>query len=84
MTISIKEYAAKLTQLAEKYPNAVLVCAADDEGNGYRTQHYLPEEGHFDPENQEWVSLSNFVKLQKEYGEEDYPNEKGIVNAVIL
>ena len=45
--MKLKEYAKKLSKLAEKYPNAIVVYGYDDEGNGYQEVNFIPTAGSY-------------------------------------
>lgn len=45
--MKLKEYAAKLTELAKKYPNAKVIYAADDEGNDFKEVNFEPSLGNY-------------------------------------
>lgn len=45
--MKLKEYAAKLTELAKEYPNAKVVYTIDDEGNDFREVNFTPSPGNF-------------------------------------
>ncbi len=45
--MTLKSYAAKLAKLAEIYPNAKVIYAADDEGNYFREVNFEPSFGNF-------------------------------------
>jgi hypothetical protein len=54
--MNIKDYAIYINNLAEKYPEATMVFARDEEGNGYGHVHYAPAAGLFDGD--EWYPLT--------------------------
>lgn len=45
--MKLKNYAAALAILAEKYPNADVIHSSDDEGNFFKRVVYEPTEGNF-------------------------------------
>lgn len=45
--MKLKQYAAELNKLVEKYPNAKVVCSADDEGNSYGEVVFAPQLCYF-------------------------------------
>ena len=45
--MKLKEYANYIAELAEKYPNAKVVSAIDEEGNGFNEVVYSPSAGTF-------------------------------------
>lgn len=45
--MTLKEYAAKLTELAEKHPDLEVIYAKDDEGNDFRPVHFGPTLGNY-------------------------------------
>jgi hypothetical protein len=45
--MELKVYALLIAELAEKYPDAKVVYATDDEGNGYGEVHFGPTVGTF-------------------------------------
>ena len=46
--MKMKEYAEKISKLAEKYPDVVVVYSRDEEGNGYKEVFYNPTAGQFE------------------------------------
>jgi hypothetical protein len=45
--MTLKTYIAGLQEIAEKHPGAIVVYAADDEGNSYSPVHYTGTVGNF-------------------------------------
>jgi hypothetical protein len=65
--MTLKMYIKQLQKLAKKYPDAVLICASDDEGNSFHTVYNGPTEMYFDENNGEaygkeetWCDDENF------------------------
>ena len=46
--MNLKQYAKKLNELAEKYPNAKVIYSIDEEGNGYNEVIYTPSACKFE------------------------------------
>lgn len=74
--MKLKAYAKLVDALAKKYPNAEVVYARDEEGNGFDTVGFTPGEGHF--KDGEFVASELFAEHLAEYG------EKLKVNAVCI
>lgn len=53
--MTLKEYAEEIKALAEKHPNAIVVYARDDEGNGFDTLSYGPSAGMWDSDDNSFV-----------------------------
>lgn len=70
--MKIKSYIKKLQKLAERYPNAVLVAASDDEGNSFN-------EVNFGPTYFLWDSADNQV-----YYVDDEDKPEKLVDAIVL
>lgn len=45
--MTLKEYAKTIQKLAEEYPDALVVCASDDEGNSFQKVSYGGTVGFF-------------------------------------
>lgn len=70
--MKIESYIKKLQKLAQKYPNAVLVTASDDEGNSF-------SEVNFGPSYYLWDK----VECQVYYADDEDKPEK-LVDAIVL
>jgi len=46
--MKLKDYSAAIVALAEKYPDALVVYSADDEGNAFGPVHFPPAVGLYD------------------------------------
>jgi hypothetical protein len=57
-TMTMKQYAAKVMTMALKHPDALVVCAGDDEGNSFHPVMYVPTLGTWNEQRKtfEWVS----------------------------
>jgi len=51
--MKIKDYIKLLQQVAKQNPNAIVICAADEEGNSYSQVVYKPSIFYYSKENQE-------------------------------
>ncbi len=45
--MKLKEYIKGLKKIAEKYPDADVIYASDEEGNNFSTVGFIPSVGHF-------------------------------------
>lgn len=45
--MKLKDYAARIAELAKKYPNVEVVYSSDDEGNSFQKVNFLPDAGRF-------------------------------------
>lgn len=46
--MKLKDYAARIAELAKKYPNVEVVYSSDDEGNSFQKVSFFPDAGRFD------------------------------------
>lgn len=46
--MKLKEYAEKISKLAIKYPEAIIIYGSDDEGNSFQEIHYNPTAGQYE------------------------------------
>ena len=51
-TMTMKQYAAKVMTMALKHPDALVVCAGDDEGNSFHPVMYVPTLGTWNEQRQ--------------------------------
>jgi hypothetical protein len=81
--MKLKDYSKQIAELAKQYPDALVVSAADDEGNSYQKVSYAGTVGFFEGEyHGDFHSLDN-VKSDSEYeGYEQFKNKKP--NAVCI
>jgi hypothetical protein len=49
--MKLKDYIAKLQEIAKDHPNAKVIYAADDEGNNFSSVQFGPAVGNFDGAN---------------------------------
>lgn len=40
--MKLKDYIKQLEKVAEKNPNAIVICASDEEGNSFNEVHFTP------------------------------------------
>ena len=45
--MTLKSYSDKLAELAKKYPEALVVCSSDDEGNSFYPTNFGPTVGKY-------------------------------------
>lgn len=74
--MKIKDYIKDLQKWAEKYPNAEVVYAADDEGNSYHSVNWTGTPGMFHDD-------SFYQDDDKDYFEES-TEEKFEINAICI
>jgi hypothetical protein len=53
--MNIKEYAAKINEMAELYPNAEVIYSADEEGNRFGKVFFTPSVGRYDEIEEEFI-----------------------------
>lgn len=68
--MKLKDYAARIAELAKKYPNVEVVYSSDEEGNSFQKVCFLPDVGRF--RGGEWTT------------EWDLGEQKGKINAVCI
>jgi hypothetical protein len=57
--MKLKEYAAKINELAQKYPDVNVMYMSDDEGNYCFPVRYSPYAGHFNKCENEFIPDDN-------------------------
>lgn len=57
-TMTMKQYAAKVMTMALKHPDALVVCAGDDEGNSFHPVMYVPTLGTWNEQRQTFDAAS--------------------------
>lgn len=78
--MTLKEYAASINELAEKYPDLLVVSSSDDEGNDFRPVHYPATPGHYN--DREWQSEENLKELNEERANDG--EELLLINSVCI
>lgn len=74
---TLKEYFENLKSFIEENPDCLelpVIVAKDDEGNGYNSNFFEPQKGHFDFESRDFYT-------QEQLSEDDYGFE---INTVLL
>ena len=70
--MTLKEYAQRINELAEKHPDALVVYAIDDEGNAFHPVHTVGALGFYNAANQQFYSENNVIKYPEEESYEPY------------
>ena len=74
--MTLKEYAQKINELAEKHPDALVVYAIDDEGNAFHPVRTVGALGFYNANYQQFVCEEHVIKYPKEETYEPYVGKK--------
>ncbi len=64
--MKLKHYIKELEKLANKYPEAILVCSSDNEGNSFNKVYYTPTVGLFNQEDQSFYPEGNHDDINED------------------